>query len=148
MTQPSTFVSAVEAVKAWVNGRPGLTGAGGPLPLGARTDWLAPRSPGQGGYALLTYVGGGTADGDGVFMQQARVSANVYAGTLPAAELAARALIEAIEQFQYQPPVTVTVDPDRGGGSVIVQAIDNVTGPTAIPDGYLVDAVFYLSPSP
>lgn len=144
---PATFVDGIEAVRAWINDFSGVAGEGRLLPLGAHS-WLT-RSPGQGAYALLVYAGGGVMDGDATFTAQPRISANVYAGTELAARTAAVALREAMEQFQYQPPVIVTLDPQRGGGRALVQTVDNITGPTPLPDdGYLIDAVWTLSPSP
>ncbi len=144
MTTPTVAVDAVEAVRAWINAQPTLVGAGQPLPLGAHR-WRE-RSPGQGAYAFLVLAGGGP-DPTEAPIQQARVSASVYAGTLDAARTAAIALFNAYAATVWQPNPTVTW-PD---GSALLLAVDDITGPQQLPDtepGYLVDAVFTLQPIP
>jgi len=148
MTIPRTQVDAVEAVLAWINAQPGLSGAGNPLPLGARR-WEE-RSPGQGAYALLVYVGNGPDLGDAVFMTSARVSATVFAGTDAASRVAAIALAELYAASQYAPPQTVVL---RDGSSVVIQAIDNIAGPRNLQPAtgdwaHLLDATFTITPIP
>lgn len=143
MSVPASAVDPVEAVRAWVNAQTGLVGAGHALPLGAHR-WRE-RSPGQGGYALIVAAGGGP-DPTEAPMLNARVGAQIYAGTDAAARAAANGYLDLLASLDYLPPQTVTWP----AGTAVIEAVDQITGPTPISStgeyAYLVDAVFYLHP--
>jgi len=119
-------VAAETAIRAWVNARPDLTGAGNPLSNGAYLR--SQRSPASGAYAVITRDSSSArqlvAEGDGPSL--ARVGALCYAGTAELAEAAAVALATAWEGLRgiRQPCGTTGVD---------VYVSDNVAGPSAVP---------------
>jgi hypothetical protein len=98
-------VSAANAICAWVNADKTLTGPGKPLRIGAFLLGDPIRSPAAGAYALLTREPGTSpgvvAEDNGVSI--ARITAHVYAGTLPAAENAAIALANAWQRLEGCP---------------------------------------------
>src|SRR5260370_91847 len=97
------MIAADTAIRAWVNGKTGLTGAGNPLANGAFTR--AQRSPASGCYVVLGRTGGSS---DTVAEQDTNMSLvpmgfTVYGGTAETAEIAAAALASAIENLTGNP---------------------------------------------
>lgn len=134
-------VTAVTAIRAWINTHPTLSGAGKPLPLGAfRTQ---SRSPGQGAYVTLHRLDGTDALIAEEAADQARIAGVVYAGTDEAAETAAVAYANALAALSGTPTPM---------GDAICLVVDDITGPLLVDnqagDGeqwaYEVDADFFL----
>lgn len=137
-------VDAEAAVRAFINSRTGdLVGVGHPLRLGAYLNRL--RSPGSGAYAYLTRVGGTPALTAEQPVDQARVSAAIYAPTKDIAAAAATAyatLLHALSLGGARTPM----------GEAVCLTVDNISGPLFIDDSesnheqvrYLVDADFVL----
>jgi hypothetical protein len=119
-------VAAESAVRAWVNALP-ITGPGNPLSRGAYLH--EQRSPADGAYAVLSRTSEGVtnvvAENDGA-LSIARMQCLVYAGTEPAAELAAAALRSAIEKLAGSPQPCGTT-------GVTVLVTDNLLGPFLVP---------------
>lgn len=136
----TAFVDAVAATIEWVNTQPDLVGAGSPLQGGAHR-WRE-RSPGQGAYALIVYAGGGRAESEAP-IHEARISASIYAGSEPAARVAAVAYANLLDQVEYLTPITL---PESGA---VLLSVDSITGPLHQPDigeeRYIVDAVLHLT---
>lgn len=134
-------VDAEGAVRDWVNARQDLVGEGGPIPLGAHLgDGL--RSPGRGAWVLLLRVGGTRGLTAERPMDIARISATVYGTTKETAAAGATAYATALEGLDGAPVAM--------GPLVVCHVVDNITGPSAVPDGsgehrYLVDAEFVLA---
>jgi carbohydrate-selective porin OprB len=135
------YLVATRAVRDWVNGNGLLVGPGRPLALGAFLE--PPRSPGSGGYALLSRVG---RAGDLVAeetIDSPRISATILAGTYEAAETAATAYANAVDGLRG-------VRAAMGDATCLVA--DNIAGPlyvdlrrsTQEQYQFLVDADFYL----
>lgn len=113
-------------MRAWVNGRPDLTGPGKAIPNGAFTGHQK-RSPASGAYCMVARQGGQDrsllAEADVV--ATARLSFMVYAGTPDAAEDGAVALATAINALQGLPEPC-------GNTPYQVLASDNVFGPSFV----------------
>jgi hypothetical protein len=142
-------VSASTAIREWINARPGLTGKGNPLPLGAHLDGEAVRSPAHGAYALLIRDPGvnqsAIAEDYGVSL--ARITAHVKAGTIQAAEAACVALSNAFQSLTGCPEPCGTT-------GVMVLVADNFAEPGYVPVPgtggeqfeFTCGAVFMLAP--
>jgi hypothetical protein len=138
-------VDAEAAVRAWLNARDDLVGPGNPIQVGAHLNRL--RSPGRGAYAYLLRVGGVPALTAETPLDQARISATLYAPTKEVAAIAATAYARALHVLSLGgPPVPM-------GPEAVCHVVDNIAGPTAIDDHesnreqyrYVVDADFYLA---
>lgn len=124
------MIAGQAAVKAWINSRADLVGQGNPLPLGAYLEEV--RSPADGAYALVERqpATGEANPAEGSPLTTVRTVLSCYAGTHDAAELAATALLGAIQECQGNPvPVT---DPD---GSAVLRVTDKYIGPVNKPAG-------------
>ncbi|NUW45545.1 hypothetical protein [Nonomuraea rhodomycinica] len=134
-------VTAVTAIRAWVNAHPTLAGPGRPLALG--TFRARPRSPGQGAYLTLHRLDGADALIAEEAVDQARIAGVVYAGTEEAAETAATAYANALAALSGA---------HTAMGDAVCLVVDDITGPQFIDDragdselfAFSVDADFYL----
>jgi hypothetical protein len=135
-------VDAEGAVRDWVNSLQDLVGQGRPLQLGAHLGRL--RSPGRGAYAYLLRVGGTPGLTAERPLDQARISATIFAPTKEIACAGAVAYANALETLDGRPTPM--------GPAVVCQTVDNITGPVATDEHesnreqyrYLVDADFVL----
>jgi hypothetical protein len=118
-------VSAQSAIRAWVNASP-IVGEGNPLSRGAYL--IEQRSPADGAYTVLlrTSEGVDSPVAEDGRVGTARMQFLVYAGTVDAAENAAKALRDLIETLTGAP------QPCGDTGSRILVS-DNQLGPFAIP---------------
>jgi hypothetical protein len=121
-------VAAETAIQAWVNARTSLVGGDAPLGLGAYLAGAEPRSPADGAYALLSR---GSPSRTGLVAEDtepsvARITAEVRAGTIEAAEAAAVALGNAWNSLNGCPEPC-------GDTGVTVLVSDNVTEPSYQP---------------
>jgi hypothetical protein len=122
------MIAGQAAVKAWINARADLVGPGNRLPNGAHLKEL--RSPADGAYALVERQ---AATGTLAFAEDSpfttvRTVLSCYAGTHDAAELAAAALLAAIQECQGNlVPVT---DPE---GTAVLRVTDKYVGPVFKP---------------
>ncbi|MFC9973542.1 hypothetical protein ACFVH6_21875 [Spirillospora sp. NPDC127200] len=134
-------VEAEGAIKAWLNARLDLVGPGNPIQLGAHTGRL--RSPGRGAYAYLLRIGGAAALTAENPVDQARVSATLFAPTKEVASRAAVAYANALHALAGVPTPM---------GEAVCLVVDNITGPLGIDDHestreqyrYVVDADYLL----
>lgn len=120
-------IAAEAAIRAWVNSKTALVGAGRPLSNGAYLRQQ--RSPDSGAYLVLARVPGGqdlVAEQDPGALDTARIAASIYAGTEEAAENAAAAYATAVQDLTGNP------EPCPGTG-VRVLVSDNVTAPAYVP---------------
>jgi hypothetical protein len=119
-------IAAEHAVREWVNGLTALVGPGNPLSRGAFT--IEQRSPADGAYATVTRTSEGVtrivAEPGGPSI--ARMQFLVYAGTLTAAEQAAKALRAEVELLSGCPVRC-------GDTGVTILVADNYVGPFSIP---------------
>lgn len=134
------FVDPEAAVRDWVNGLTAtLVGEGKPLAKGAYLHEL--RGAATVCYALLSIVGGGTANGAESPDHRARVSASVYGPTKESATTAAVGYANALLALNGT-AVAMT------GATCLVCDPDSITGPLWSPDRVgprlLVDADFVL----
>lgn len=122
-----TYVNALGAVVAWINGRGGLVGPGNPLPKGAHFKHL--RGAAVACYALLEemLISGQSEDSPENPDQVAVIAAQVYGGTREAATNAAVALCRELEAGLSGVPSVV--------GDVVLRAADDIQGPAWAPDG-------------
>lgn len=122
------MIAAEQAVRDWTNAKAELVGAGNPLANGAYL--LQQRSPADGAYAVITRsLAAGTprpvAESDNP--ARVRMSAQVYAGTVEAAENAAAALATTWDALQGCP------EPCGKSSHVLAVATDNLLGPMYMP---------------
>lgn len=121
--------AGAQVIIAWTNTIAGITiGDDAPLPVGAFAHDTRPRSPVSGAYALISRVAGGSvvSVAEDSPLKTVRVTADCYAGTEAAAELAAQAWLGAARRLRGSPV------PVPGTGSVI-RVTDNYSGPALIP---------------
>lgn len=154
MTLPA-FVDAEAVVRAWLNSRTQLVGAGKPLRHGVHLTRL--RSPQAGAYALLERLGGYDDRGDSP-IDYARVSFQVYASQKEAAARAATALANELRTGLDGTPQRVdlrTAEQVTQGFPPATRTIigcASITGPSNYPDGeeprYVVDALVLITPGP
>lgn len=113
--------AAEQAVRSWVNGLSGLSE--GALPGGAYLQEQA--SPAAGAYAVLERAPrsspGLTAEPSAV--DNASITARIYAGTIEAAEVAASAYADAVRAITGN-PVTM--------GDALCLVTDNLAGPAYV----------------
>lgn len=135
------YVDPLTAVETWINthGAGTLVGAGTPLANGVHLKRV--RSPGQGAWALATWIGT-TPDPSEAHLTTPLLSFSVYATEEPCARRAAIALANWLSQAEGQPiPL----------GDAILACCDSITGPLFAPDGgeprYLVDALMTFEPA-
>ncbi|MUN41403.1 hypothetical protein [Actinomadura litoris] len=138
-------VDAEAAVRAFINSRTGdLVGVGHPLQLGAFLN--RQHSPGRGAYAYLTRVGGVPTLTVEQPVDQARISAAIYAPTKLIAARAATAYASLLHTLSLGGTRTPM-------GEAVCLTVDNISGPLLIDDSesnheqfrYLVDADFLLA---
>lgn len=124
-----TYVDAVGAMRAWINGRTTtLVGAGLPLQAGAHLRYLQGSTPAT--YALLEELPGvRSVDSPENPDMMAVISAQVFGGTREAATAAAVALAEEISTQLCGCQASVP-------GAVIFVS-DDIAGPSWVPDGNL-----------
>jgi len=119
---------AEQAVRAWANGRPDLTGGDGSGPLGMGAFLRSQESPASGAYAVLaagpTLRSAPVAEDGRISVS--RVTAMIYAGTEEAAEDAAVAFGNAVQSLRGDPVAA-------GGTGVTILVSDNMTEPAAVP---------------
>lgn len=138
-------IDAEAAVRDFINSRTGdLVGVGHPLQLGAFLNRL--RSPGKGAYAYLTRVGGTPALTAEQPIDQARISAAIYAPTKEIASAAANAYASVLHTLSlggHRTPM----------GDAVCLVVDGISGPLLVDDTesnheqvrYLADADFLLA---
>jgi hypothetical protein len=121
-------VSAEQAIRAWINSQPGLTGRGCPLANGAWLYGQEVRSPASGAYARVMREpgAGGSLVAEAPDPAPARITAHVYAGTVQAAERAATALAAAWQGLTGCPEPC-------GATGVRVLVADNFSDPGYVP---------------
>lgn len=140
---------ADQAMRAWVNARPGLTGPGNPLAAGAFLR--SQRSPASGAYAVLAAgpsLRAGLAAEDGSVSTH-RLTFLVHAGTQEASEDAVTALANAVRTLRGNPEPC-------GDTGVMVLVHDNMTEPADVPMpasggelyAYMISADFVLYQPP
>lgn len=122
-----TYVDAVGAVAAWVNGRTStLVGYGKPLQKGAHLRHL--EGAASATYALLEELPASRSlDSPESPDMMAVISAQVYGGTREATTAAAVALAEELSTNLQGVPAAVT-------GATLMMC-DDIQGPTWAPDG-------------
>lgn len=135
-------VAATDAVLAWANEHPTLTGQGNPLDLGAFDTQI--RSPSRGAYLWVTRIDGADAMVAEGAIDEARMAGVIYAATRKAAEAAAVAYANALAALSgTHTPM----------GDAVCLVVDDITGPQLIDDqagsrgelvAYQMDATFYL----
>jgi hypothetical protein len=122
------MISGQRAVKVWIDSRADLVGKDHPLAHGAFLREI--RSPADGAYVVVERQ---AATGTLAFAEDSpfttvRTVLSCYAGTHDAAELAATALLAAIQECQGNPvPVT---DPE---GTAVLRVTDKYVGPVFKP---------------
>jgi hypothetical protein len=132
-----TYLDAAGAVRDWVNAQAALVGVGNPLQLGASLKQR--EGAASACYGLIVelpaYLWGGAEQPS----HGQRISMQIYGPTKEAAALAAVAYGNALMPL-LQGVRSVTPQ------GVLIVGVDNVDGPTWIPDGdeprYVVDCDF------
>jgi hypothetical protein len=127
-----TYVDALGAMRAWINSRTALVGAGRPLTMGAHLKHVQGGQPTT--YAFLEEATSyRSPDAPENPDMMAMLSAQIYGGTREAVALAARALAEEISSNLEGAGQTVAV----GDESTLLMFSDDIQGPSWFPDGDL-----------
>ncbi len=125
-----TYADAADAMRRWISARPTLSGPGNPLWLGAHLKKLPANE--QQAYAFLEEQFSLRSPDSGENPDlMSSLSAQVYGHTREAATRAALALAEELStELEGRETVVALAD-----GSVILYAVDDITGPSWAPDG-------------